>query len=138
MINAWKRKLIIVSFMILITALFTGCGKNYKHLEMAEAEQMIKSEKDAIILDVRTQEEYDKKHIPGALLLPIDEIRNGNVSALPNKNQKILIYCWTGRRAEDSAAMLVDMGYKNVYEFGGLVNWTGELEGYEVDKSNNK
>ena len=73
-----------------------------------------------------------KKHIPHSILLPIEEIKNGNVAeVLPDKNQKILVYCWTGRRAEDAAAILFNMGYKNVVNLGGIVDWTGELEGDE-------
>ena len=93
---------------------------------------MMADNPDAIVLDVRTHEEYERKHIPSALLVPIEELRNGNFSSLPDKNQTILIYCWTGRRAEDAAQILADNDYKNVYEFGGLVDWTGSLSGKDL------
>lgn len=128
------KKIISTAALIIFSMIFlTACGKGYTHLEKNDAMEMMKKNPDIIILDVRTQEEYEKKHIPGALLVPIEKLREGDFSALPDKNKTILIYCWTGRRAEDSAAILVENGYTNIYEFGGLVNWTGELEGSDAD-----
>ena len=116
--------------MILLTLFISGCGgvsSSYQHLSHEEAMETIQTEKNILILDVRTAEEYGKKHIPNSVLLPIEELRKGNFSMLKDKNQKILIYCWTGRRAEESAQILADNGYKNVFEFGGIVDWHGEL-----------
>lgn len=113
--------------------LSAGCGgDSYEHITHEDAQRIIKANPDAIILDVRTPEEYEKKHIPGAVLLPIEDIRGGKLSKLPDKDATILIYCWTGRRAEDSAELLIKRGYTKVYEFGGLVDWTGPVEGEEV------
>ena len=126
-------KKILSTLMILVVALCTGCGGGtFKHLTQAEAQKMIASNPEAIILDVRTQEEFDKRHIPNALLVPIEDLKNGDFSKLPDKNATILAYCRTGRRAEDAAQILADNGYKNVYEFGGIVDWTGALEGTEI------
>ena len=119
--------------MFFIIVLFTGCNQSYRTIDADEAQKIFADKKDYIILDVRTQEEYDKQHIPNAILLPIDEIRKGNLSVLPDKKQKILVYCWTGRRAEDASDMLAKLGYINVINFGGIVDWTGELEGSEVN-----
>ena len=117
----------------LCSLLFAGCGElAYKHLTHDEAKKMMANNPDAIVLDVRTPEEYEKKHIPSALLVPIEDLRNGNFSKLPDKNQTILIYCWTGRRAENVAQILVDNDYKNVYEFGGLIDWTGSLSSKDL------
>ena len=120
---------------IFVAAIFTGCGSSnsYTHLSADEAAKFMAAEKKFLIVDVRTQEEYDKKHIPNAILVPIEDIRADKLDALPDKNRTLLIYCWTGRRAEDAAKILVDKGYKNVCEFGGLVDWTGATEGSEVD-----
>ena len=119
--------------MILVVALCTGCGgENFKRLTQAEAKKMIAANPDAIILDVRTQEEFDKKHIPNALLVPIEDLKAGDFSKLTDKDATILVYCWTGRRAEDAAKILADNGYKNVYDMGGIVDWTGKLEGSEI------
>lgn len=119
--------------MFVIVALFTGCLQSYGTIDQNDAQKILADKKDYILLDVRTKTEYDKRHIPNAILLPIEEIKKGNVSALPDKKQKILIYCWTGRRAEDSAEILTKLGYDNIYVIGGLVDWTGAVEGTEVD-----
>lgn len=125
--------------MILFLALCAGCGGEqksvYKSLTQAEAVKVMAEKPDAIVLDVRTAEEYEKKHIPNAKSVPLEEFQNGNFSSLPDKNATILIYCWTGRRAQDSAQILVDNGYKNVYEFGGMVDWKGPVEGSELYKT---
>ena len=121
--------------LIILTLTLSGCDTaagSYQHLTPEDAAKVMETEKNFIILDVRTQDEYDKKHIPNAVLLPIEELRKGNFELLPDKKQKILIYCWTGRRAEDSAKILAEHGYKNVYEFGGLVDWNGKVVGNEI------
>ena len=111
-----------------------GCGDKvtFKHVTFDEARQVLAANPDGIILDVRPVEEFEKKHIPHAKSIPIEELRAKNFSALPDKNQTILIYCWMGKLAEDAAKILVDNGYKNVYEMGGLSDWTGKFEGTEV------
>jgi len=119
--------------VIFVTIFFTGCAQGYKNISQEDALRIMNSGKEVVILDVRTPEEYEKKHIPDAVLLPIDEIKKGNLELLPDKNKIILVYCWTGRRAEDSAAILADKGYKYVYSFGGLVDWTGPVEGSEIN-----
>jgi len=123
-------------FLLIICAavMLTGCGGNeFTHLTQDDAQRIMRANSDAVIVDVRTPEEFAKKHIPNARLVPIDELRAGDFSKLPDKNATLLIYCWTGRRAEDSAKILINAGYKKVYEFGGLVDWTGAVEGSEVD-----
>ena len=119
--------------MILVVVICAGCGREtYNHLTHDEARQMINSNPNIIILDVRTIDEYEKKHIAGAILIPLEDLRKGDFSKLPEKNATILIYCWTGRRAEDAADILVENAYKNVYEFGGIVDWTGSVAGTEI------
>ena len=122
-------------FLLLITLLLQGCGgSGYKHISMDEAAKMMKADKSVVIVDVRTQEEYEKKHVLGAICVPIEDIRANKLDKLPDKNKTLLLYCWTGRRSEDAAALLAKQGYKNIYEFGGLVDWTGEVEGAETAK----
>lgn len=129
-------KRILFLAIIFSAIMLSGCGvvNHYTHLSQDEAKKIIQTEASVIILDVRTPEEYEKKHIKNSVLLPIEELRNGNFAMLTDKNQKILIYCWTGRRAEASAEILAKENYTNVFEFGGLVDWTGEVEGTEVNK----
>lgn len=84
------------------------------------------TEKDYIILDSRTQEEFDEGHIEGAILIPEYEIAARAEKELPNKNQLILVYCRSGRRSKIAAQALADSGYTNVKEFGGIIDWPYE------------
>ncbi len=124
------------AFLLLLFALLLqGCGgPSFKHISMDEAAKMMKADKNAVIVDVRTQEEYEKKHVLGAICVPLEDIRADKLDKLPDKNKTLMIYCWTGRRSEDASALLVKQGYKNVYDFGGLVDWPGEVEGAEARK----
>lgn len=127
------QKYLTTTLIVLLIAICAGCGaEGYNHLTHDEAKEIMHSNPDAIVLDVRTQEEYEKKHIPGALLVPIEELREGNFDSLPDKDATIIIYCWTGRRAEDSAEILAKSGYRNIYEMGGIVDWTGSVSGTEI------
>lgn len=94
-----------------------------------EAKKIIDTEEDCIILDVRTQEEYDEGHIPDAILIPDTEVENRAEEELPDKEQLILVYCRSGRRSKLAAQILADSGYSNVKEFGGIIDWP-----YEVTK----
>lgn len=126
-------KKIFTALIVLVVALSIGCGGGtYKHLTQDEAQKMIAENPNVIILDVRTQEEFDKKHIPNAVLVPLEDLKAGDFSKLPDKNATIIIYCRTGRRAEEASQILADKGYKNVYTMGGIVDWTGKLEGTEI------
>ena len=129
------KKFLLILFLIPCTLFLNGCGEqhaSYKSLTQDQAIKMIAEKPDAIILDVRTPDEFEKKHIPHAISLPLEDLRNGNFASIPDKNALIMIYCWTGRRAQDAAQLLADKGYKNVYEFGGLVDWTDAVVGTEA------
>ena len=80
-----------------------------------------------ILLDVRTQEEYDDGHIPGALLLPNETIGFQQSDLLPDKEQLIFVYCRSGNRSKQAAAKLAQMGYTNIVEIGGIGSWKGEI-----------
>lgn len=94
----------------------------YKQITQQEAKEIMDTEKNMIILDVRTQEEYDSGHIKNALCLPNEEILN-EPKILPDKEQCILIYCRSGNRSRQAAQKLADMGYENILEFGGILDW---------------
>ena len=132
-----KNKRLITFIFACLLAVFwtTGCGNNYNHISIEEAVNIMQTETNYLIVDVRTKEEYDKKHIKNAILVPIADIREGKLDLLPDKEQILLIYCRTGRRAEDAASLLASRGYTNVYEFGGIVNWTGDVEGDETNEN---
>jgi rhodanese-related sulfurtransferase len=95
---------------------------------------MMQELKDFIILDVRTESEFAQNRIPGAVLLPHTEIRNRAEKELPNKNAIILLHCYAGRRSESAARELVNMGYTNVYDFGGLREWPYEIDNTPVSR----
>ena len=95
---------------------------------MNEAVKMMKNEKNCIILDVRRPDEYAEGHIPGAINLPNEEIGASEISELPDKAQLILVYCRSGRRSKEASEKLVKLGYTNIVEFGGILDWTGEIE----------
>lgn len=88
--------------------------------------EMVRSNKDIILVDVRTPEEYREKRIPGSVLLPDYEIRNRASEVIPDKNARIVVYCRSGRRSAEAAKVLKDMGYENVYDLGGIIDWPYE------------
>ena len=92
------------------------------------AKKIMDTESDYVILDVRTQEEYDEGHIKNAILIPDYEIADRAESELTDKEQLILVYCRSGRRSKNAAKQLSDMGYSNVKEFGGIIDWPYETE----------
>ena len=93
-----------------------------------EVKQIMDSEEGYIILDVRTQEEYSQGHIPGAIVISHEEIAEKAEGVLTDKNQLILVYCRSGRRSKLAAEALVELGYTNIKEFGGIIDWPYEVE----------
>ena len=117
--------------------ILTGCGssaddktagdkKTYRQVSPEEAAAMMEEETDYIILDVRTQEEYEAAHIPGAICIPNETIGTGDIPELPDKDQLILVYCRSGNRSKQASEKLAKQGYTNIVEFGGINSWTGE------------
>ena len=99
---------------------------SYEQITPAEAKEIMDESDGYVILDVRTQEEYDEAHIDGAILIPDYEIAVKAESVLKDKDQLILVYCRSGRRSKLAAAALVKLGYTNVKEFGGIIDWPYE------------
>ena len=105
-------------------------GENsYVQISMDEAVAMMEEETDYVILDVRTPEEFAQKHIPGAVNVPNEVIGDDEIAELPDKEQLILVYCRSGNRSKQASEKLAALGYTNVYEFGGINDWTGETVG---------
>ena len=124
------RKYIAIFLVIIMSIGFTGCGSKdmcYTQISMEEAVSMMEKETDYIILDVRTPEEYAEKHIPDAINIPNDVIGTEEIAELPDKDQLILVYCRSGNRSKQTSEKLVALGYTNIYEFGGINDWTGEV-----------
>ena len=131
-----KRKIALV---LAALSLLTGCGgrgkvmdggntlNSYRQISQEEALEMMRRDDGHIVVDVRRQDEYDAGHIPGAILLPNESIGGTPPEALPDLNQIILIYCRSGNRSKQAAQKLFDMGYTNLYEFGGIITWPGEI-----------
>ena len=120
--------------MLLTLALPFGCvgcsdggSATYEQISGAEAKALMDSESGYIIIDARTQEEYDEGHIHGAILIPEYEIADRAEKELPDKDQLILVYCRSGRRSKIAAEELVKLGYTNVKEFGGIIDWEYEI-----------
>lgn len=119
-------------FSLLLTLLIlSGCGSsapknNYQQISMKEAVSIMETEDNYIILDVRTKEEYQEKHIPGAVNLPNETIGTEDIPELPAKEQLILVYCRSGNRSKQAAKKLSALGYTNIIEIGGINDWTGD------------
>ena len=104
-----------------------GGSASYEQISGAEAKALMDSEGGYVIIDARTQSEYDDGHIPGAILIPYGEIADRAEKELPDKDQLILVYCRSGRRSKIAAEELVKLGYTNVKEFGGIIDWEYEI-----------
>ena len=93
-----------------------------------QAKEIMDSQEGYIILDTRTAEEYNEGHIPGAVLLPHEDVKDKAHVVLPDKTQLILVYCRSGRRSKLASEDLVKLGYTNIREFGGIIDWPYEVE----------
>ena len=146
-----KKALCIIS--VLLCILLTACGDDssigiiggadgptsiivaekgekamYEQITPEEAKKIMDSDEEHIILDTREQDEFDEGHIPGATLIPYTEIENKAEEMLPDKDKLILVYCRSGRRSKIAAESLAKLGYTNVKEFGGIIDWPYEVE----------
>lgn len=97
-------------------------------ITMEEAKEAFKSDGSYVIVDVRRADEFAQGHIPGAINIANEDITNAEPAELPDKDQTIYVYCRSGNRSKQAASKLVAMGYTNVIEFGGIIDWTGEIE----------
>lgn len=125
----YSKIIILVVILVLGVIGFSliNSPKGYKKISSTEAMEMMKKEKNYVIVDVRTAQEYNEGHIKNAISIPNDKIGNGEIKELPNKDQLILVYCRSGNRSRQAAEKLLKMGYTNVIDFGGINSWTGEI-----------
>ena len=144
MAGSVRIKAAVAAVLALALILAAGCAKDstenmadensmekhfeYKQITQDEAKKMMAQNDGHIIVDVRRQDEYDSGHIPGAILIPNESIGTASPEELPDHDQIILIYCRSGNRSKDAAQKLAYMGYSRVYEFGGIIDWTGDIE----------
>ena len=135
-----------IILLFLSTLIFTGCSSikndittpptttptdtiinNYRQITMNEAVAIMEEESEYIILDVRRPDEFAAGHIPNAINVPNESIGTTEIPELPNKEQMILVYCRSGRRSKEASEKLVKLGYSNILEFGGILDWKGEI-----------
>ena len=119
--------------IILSALMFTGCAgtsngqtNTYRQITMDEAVDMMAQETGYIILDVRRPDEFAAGHIPNAINVPNETIGTAEILELPDKDQLIMVYCRSGRRSKEASEKLVKLGYTNIVEFGGILDWKGE------------
>ena len=120
---------------ILLSALmFAGCAgtsnhqtNTYRSITMDEAVTMMAQETGYIILDVRRPDEYAAGHIPNAINVANESIGTAEIPELPDKDQLIMVYCRSGRRSKEASEKLVKLGYTNIVEFGGILDWKGDI-----------
>lgn len=123
----------ITAAMLILSFLLAGCGvqedsPSYKRISQEEAKHMMDTQ-DVMILDVREQSEFDEKHIPGAVLLPVGTITKDTAAAvIPDLDSVVLVYCRSGNRSQTASRALAELGYRSIYEFGGINTWPYEVE----------
>ncbi|MCI6567847.1 MAG: rhodanese-like domain-containing protein [Dysosmobacter sp.] len=132
--RAKHLRCLLTALLVLILA---GCGgtngagksASYQQISAEEAKTMMEEQADAVVLDVREQDEYDGGHIPGAVLLPVGTINEDTAAAvIPEKDTAVLVYCRSGNRSKTASQALADLGYTQIYEFGGIRDWPYEVE----------
>ena len=125
-----------ILLLLAMLFMFSGCaapsqesGAGYQQITAEEAKQMMEDLDDELILDVREQDEYDEKHIPDAVLFPVGMIDGETAEGvIPEKDTTVLVYCRSGNRSKTAAQKLAELGYTEVYEFGGIKDWPYETE----------
>ena len=131
------KKLLILCMTFI--CILSGCGNadsvqnteqksGYKQVSMEEGLELMKEDSGYILLDVRRTDEFEEGHIPGAINIPNESIGTEEIAELPDKNQTIYVYCRSGNRSKQASQKLVDLGYTNVIEFGGIIDYSGEIE----------
>ena len=129
------RRILRIGLAALLCLLcFAGCGQQeevtvntYQQISAQEAKEIMDSGKNHVIIDARTEEEFATGHIKNAILIPEYEVAERAEQELPDKDALILVYCRSGRRSKIASEELVKLGYTNVYEFGGIIDWPYEI-----------
>ena len=124
------NKVLLTILILTMIIVIAGCQKTeeitYKQISQEEAAEMMTKDDGHVIVDVRRMDEYIEGHIPGAICIPNENIDQERPEKLPDLDQIILVYCRSGNRSKQASEKLAAMGYRNVYEFGGIITWTGE------------
>lgn len=120
-----KSSILIMMLVFLMTACTSS---SYQKITAKEARELLLSDSSVILLDVRTEAENKELRIPGSLLIPLDTLSTKAQTLLSNKQAKIVIYCRSGNRSKQAADILIDLGYTNVFDMGGIIDWPYETE----------
>ncbi|WP_425447179.1 rhodanese-like domain-containing protein [Dethiothermospora halolimnae] len=127
-----KRLIIIAIALVLILiislATINGKDRNYQKITPEDAKKMLEKNDDVFLIDVRTKEEYNEKHIEGSILVPLDVLEEKIDEVVKDKNKEIIVYCRSGRRSKKAANILLELGYNNVYDLGGIIDWPYKTE----------
>lgn len=120
---------VLLALALVLTGVTNFAPKTtgYRQVTTEEAVNIMQTEENYVILDVRTAQEFASGHIPGAALLPNETIGTEDIPLLPDQDQLILVYCRSGNRSKQAAEKLAQLGYTNIVEFGGINSWTGEI-----------
>lgn len=126
-------RFVLAAAMILLAAVYLirhrgSTGGRFYQVNQEYAKGIMEQEENVLVVDVRTPQEYAEGHIPGAILIPLDTIGDEPPKELPDLNQKILVYCRSGRRSKQAAGKLARLGYTEIYEIGGIMTWPYEIE----------
>ena len=114
--------------LLFLSILMTSCiAAGYRQVSSAEAMKLMAESSDYIILDVRTMDEYRTGHIENAVCIPNETITKDIVKQLPDKDQRIFVYCRSGNRSRQAASKLASFGYSDIIEFGGINSWKGKV-----------
>lgn len=119
--------LLVLALVLTGVTNFAPKTTGYRQVTTEEAVNIMQTEENYVILDVRTAQEFASGHIPGAVLLPNETIGTEDIPLLPDQDQLILVYCRSGNRSKQAAEKLAQLGYTNIVEFGGINSWTGEI-----------
>lgn len=119
--------LLVLALVLTGVTNFAPKATGYRQVTTEEAVNIMQTEENYVILDVRTAQEFASGHIPGAVLLPNETIGTEDIPLLPDKDQLVLVYCRSGNRSKQAAEKLAQLGYTNIVEFGGINSWTGEI-----------
>ena len=121
------KYILMIALVIGGLFMFMQSGNANQTMKYEELQNKLNAQENFVLLDVRTQEEFDAGHIAGAILLPYDEINLKAATVLPEKEKEIVLYCRSGRRSAIAKKALLELGYKDVEDFGGINRWKGEL-----------
>ncbi|MCX7772446.1 MAG: rhodanese-like domain-containing protein [Clostridia bacterium] len=123
-------KTIVIGVIGLSLFSFSSCAKTlpFSNITPNEALNLLGNSKGTVLIDVRTPDEYKVVHIPKSILIPESEIKEKIADVIPDKQATIIVYCQTGKRSAQAAKTLASLGYKRVFNLGGIINWPFKTE----------